>query len=283
MYLLLTLIALPASAATPTDATVAFYHGAPDRAGNYIVPTLTWTAAGAVHRDQAFDGAIDGHVYAQPLYWQPSGARGGLIIAATESNKVYALNAATGHVVWQTALGTAVPRDMLPCGNIGPLGITGTPVIDGTMGTVYLDAMIDRAGTPEHLVFGLRLTDGSVRPGFPIDVAAGLAARGIHFTASVQNQRGALSLLNGRIFVPFGGHDGDCGDYHGVVAAISLNPPQLVAGWATRAPKGGIWAPAGLSEADGSLYFTTGNTEDAHGWQDGEGVFRVRNRSRASD
>lgn len=275
LVLLLTLIALPAAAAAPTDATIAYYHGTPDRAGNYVVPTLTWTTAGAVHRDQAFDGAIDGHVYAQPLYWHPSAAQRGLIIAATESNNVYAMDAASGRVVWRTALGTPVPRDALPCGNIDPLGITGTPVIDGSTSTVYLDAMIDRAGVPKHLVFGLRLTDGSVRTGFPVDVAAGLVAQGIKFNPTVQNQRGALSLLNGRIFVPFGGHDGDCGDYRGVVAAFSLDPPKLVAGWATRAPKGGIWAPGGLSEADSSLYFTTGNTENAHGWQDGEGVFRV--------
>jgi hypothetical protein len=275
LVLLLTLIALPALAATPTDATVAFYHGAPDRAGNYIAPKLTWSAAGAVHRDQTFDGAIEGHVYAQPLYWHPPGAPRGLIITATESNNVYAMDAASGRAAWHLALGAAVPRDALPCGNIDPLGITGTPVIDTSTSTVYLDAMIDRGGTPQHLIFGLHLSDGSLLPGFPIDVAAALAAHGIHFVPRVQNQRGALSLLNGRIFVPFGGHNGDCGDYHGVVAAIGLNPPQLVAGWATRAAKGGIWAPGGLSEADGALYFTTGNTEDAHGWQDGEGVFRV--------
>jgi len=275
LVLLLTLIALPAAAAAPTDATIAFYHGTPDRAGNYVVPALTWAAAGAVHLDQTFDGAIAGHVYAQPLYWHPAGAQRGLIITATESNAVYALDAARGHVVWHITLGAPVPRDALPCGNIDPLGITGTPAIDVSTSTIYLDAMIDRAGTPQHLIIGLRLADGSVLPGFPIDVARGLAAHGIHFVPRVQNQRGALSLLNGRIFVPFGGHNGDCGDYHGVVAAISLNRPQLVAGWATRAPKGGIWAPAGLSEADGSLYFTTGNTDNAHGWQDGEGVFRV--------
>jgi hypothetical protein len=275
LVMLLMLFAMPASAATPIDQSVTSYHGDPDRAGNYIVPSLTWTTAGGVHRDQAFDGAIEGHVYAQPLYWHPAGAQRGLIITATESNDVYALDSASGHIVWHTALGAPVPRDALPCGNIDPLGITGTPVIDGSAGTVYLDAMINRTGTPQHLVYGLRLTDGSVLPGFPIDVAAGLAAHGIRFTPRVQNQRGALSLLNGRIFVPFGGHYGDCGDYHGVIAAISINPPQLVAGWATRAPKGGIWAPAGLSEADRALYFTTGNTDDAHGWQDGEGVFRV--------
>jgi hypothetical protein len=287
LIVLLTLIALPASAATPIDATVASYHGDPDRAGNYVVPSLTWAAVGGVHRDQAFDGTIEGHVYAQPLYWHPAGAQHGLVIAATESNNVYALDPASGHMVWHAALGPPVPRTALPCGNIDPLGITGTPVIDASASTVYLDAMIDRSGTPRHLVYGLHLADGSVLPSFPVDVAAGLAAQGIQFIPQVQNQRGALSLLNGRIFVPFGGHYGDCGDYRGVIAAISISPPQIVAGWATRAPKGGIWAPAGLSEADGALYFTTGNTDDAHGWQDGEGVFHVRadlaHRSNPSD
>src|SRR5208282_6882313 len=115
-------------------------------------------------------------------------------------------------------------------------------------GTVYLDAMIDDRGTPRHLVYGLQLADGGVLPGFPIDVAAGLAARGVRFNPVVQNQRGALALYNGRIFVPFGGHYGDCGDYHGLVVAVGVDPPQLLGTWITRAAKGGIWAPAGLSE-----------------------------------
>ena len=273
--LVLMLIATPAFGATATDATVASYHGAPDRAGNYIVPSLNWQSAGTVHRDEMFDGHVEGHVYAQPLYWRPPGSERGLIIATTESDFAYALDAATGHVVWRTAVGRPVPRAALPCGNIDPLGITGTPVIDVTRGTVYFDAMSDDRGAPRHLVYGLRLADGNVLPGFPIDVAAELATRGVRFSAVAQNQRGALALLNGRIFVPFGGHFGDCGDYHGAVVALGIDPPQLLGAWITRAPKGGIWAPAGASVADGSLYFSTGNTEGARDWQDGEGVFRV--------
>jgi hypothetical protein len=274
-FLILMLVATPAFGATPTDATVAFYHGAPDRAGNYVVPSLNWQSAATVRRDQTFDGRIEGHVYAQPLYWRPPGSERGLIIAATESDLVYALDAATGRVVWRTAVGRPVPRAALPCGNIDPLGITGTPVIDAARSAVYFDAMNDDRGVARHLIYGLRLADGSVLPGFPIDVATGLAARGVGFNAVAQNQRGALALLNGRIFVPFGGHFGDCDDYHGTVAALGVDPPRLLGGWTTRAAKGGIWAPAGLSEADGSLYFSTGNTEGARDWQDGEGVFRV--------
>jgi hypothetical protein len=273
--LALMLAATPALGATSTDTTVAFYHGAPDRSGNYVVPSLNWHTAGVIHSDQIFDGRVEGHVYAQPLYWRPPSGERGLIIAATESDFVYALDAATGRVVWRTTLGQPVPRAALPCGNIDPLGITGTPVIDAAHGAVYLDAMIYDRGTPQHLVFGLRLADGGVLAGFPIDVAAGLAARGIRFATAAQNQRGALALLNGRVFVPFGGHYGDCGDYHGVVIALGINPPQLLDAWVTRARKGGIWAPAGLSEADGSLYFSTGNTAGARDWEDGEAVFRV--------
>ena len=275
LLLALMLVATPAFGATPTDTTVASYHGASDRAGNYIVPGLNWRSAGTVRRDQMFDGRVEGHVYAQPLYWRRPGSEHGLIIAATEGDFVYALDAATGRVVWRTAVGRPVPRVALPCGNIDPLGITGTPVIDATRGAVYFDAMNDDRGTPRHLVYGLRLTDGSVLPGFPIDVAVGLATRGIGFNPVAQDQRGALALLSGRIFVPFGGHYGDCGDYHGTVVALSVDPPHLLGAWITRASKGGIWAPAGLSEADGSLYFATGNTEGARDWGDGEGVFRV--------
>jgi hypothetical protein len=275
IVLAMMLFATPAIGATPTNTTVASYHGAPDRAGNYIVPSLNWQSTGAVHRDQNFDGHVDGHVYGQPLYWRLPDSDRGLIISATESDLVYALDAMTGRVVWRTELGHPVSRDTLPCGNINPLGVTGTPVIDVARATVYLDAMIDNRGAPRHLVYGLRLTDGSVMPGFPIDVAAGLATRGIRFKPAYQNQRGALALLNGHVFVPFGGHFGDCGDYRGAVVSLRVDPPQLVGAWMTRGRKGGIWAPAGVSEADGSLYFSTGNTEGAQRWEDGEGVFRV--------
>jgi hypothetical protein len=275
LILALMLAAAPALGAAHTDTTVPFYHGAPDRAGNYIVPSLNWQTASAVHRLQGFDGNVEGHIYAQPLYWRPPGTGPALVIAATESDLVYGLDADTGHVVWRTALGQPARRSALPCGNIDPLGITGTPVIDVGRGAVYLDAMVDDRGRPLHLVYGLRLSDGGILPGFPIDVAAGLAARGIRFDAAAQNQRGALALLNGRIYVPFSGHFGDCSDYHGVLVGVGIDPPQLMGAWLTRAAKGGIWAPAGLSEVDGSLYFSTGNTEGARSWGDGESVFRV--------
>ena len=57
-----------ATAAIPTDATIPAYHGDPARSGDYVMPGLTWETAHALRRDTSFDGRVDGHVYAQPLY-----------------------------------------------------------------------------------------------------------------------------------------------------------------------------------------------------------------------
>lgn len=269
----------PRGAAAP-PATVATYHADPARSGHYIAPGLTWAAMAQLHRDRGFDGRVPGHVYAQPLFWQPPGAGRGRVIVATEDDVVMALDAATGRPVWQTRLGTPVPASALPCGNIDPLGITGTPVIDPGAGALYLDAMVAGPRGPQHSVFGLRLADGAVLPGWPVDVGTALAARGIRFVARDQNQRTALTLLDGRVFMGFGGHAGDCGQYRGMVLGIATAPPHLAAAWVTRGAKGGVWSPGGISVADDHLYFATGNTERGAGaagawsWDDGNGVFR---------
>ncbi len=133
------------------------------------------------------------------------------------------------------------------CGNIDPLGITGTPAIDAASGTLYLDAMVADAAGPRHLLFALSLSDGSVRSGWPIDVAAALRPAGQDFDPRVQNERGALLILGGTLYVPYGGFFGDCGDYHGWVVGIPLRDPQHVFAWRTRGRGGGIWAPGGIA------------------------------------
>src|ERR1700733_15566329 len=95
-------IALACLCAVPARADVVTYHNSLQRTGAYKIGRLTLAAAAGVHRDTGFNASIGGNVFAQPLYWQPPGAKNGLIIAATESNGVYALNEATGAVVWQT-------------------------------------------------------------------------------------------------------------------------------------------------------------------------------------
>ena len=253
-------------------ASVTEYHNDPARDGTFTTPGLSWAAAASLHVDENFHGTADGAVYAQPLYWRAPGAPHGLLIVATEADEVDALNADTGQTVWHAQLGRPVPLAQLPCGDIDPLGITGTPVIDASRGAVYLDAMVEQNGTPQHLVFGLNLSDGKVLPGWPVNVRQAL--RG-NFDPMVQNQRGALALLGHRLFVAYGGQFGDCGDYHGRVVGLATDPPHVVASWVTRANKGGIWAPGGISEADGALFFATGNTDTGANWADGEGVFRL--------
>lgn len=261
--------------------SVTMHHRTPDRSGQYVVPGLTWQRAAHLQRDTGFDGKIEGAVNAQPLYWHSAdtGAAAqsnGLLIVATETNAVYALDAATGRTVWRTALGPAVPRSAMPCGNIDPLGVTGTPVIDAASGTLYLDAMVLREGQPRHFVFGLSLRDGAVQKGWPLDMEAALKARGVAFTSRAQNQRSALALMDGQLFVPYGGNWGDCGDYRGMVVSVRLDHPGVANVWATRAAKGGIWAPGGIAAADGQLFVSTGNTEGTRTWGDGEAVIRLR-------
>ncbi len=266
-------MSLGARAATPPGANVLTYHGDLQRSGNYIVPSLTWKAAETMHRDAGFDGTVEGHVYAQPLYWRT--ARGDEIIVATESDVVQALSPVSGRTLWRVVLGRPVRTEEMPCGNIDPLGITGTPVIDPASGTVYLDAMVDRDGAPTHLVFGLSLIDGKVLPGWPVDVQAALRVHGISFAPRFQNQRAALALLNGRVYVAYSGNFGDCGPYHGIVLGLDVNPPHATVAWSTRGDKGGIWELGGISADGRFLFVATGNTETDEHWADGEGVFRL--------
>ena len=111
-----------------TTLSVTEYHGGPDRSGHYVVPGLTWDRARNVHMDAAFRAEVEGHIYAQPLYWHPPGSSEGLLIVATEDDAVYALDSKTGAVIWKRLLGDPVALSSLSCGNIDPLGITGTPV-----------------------------------------------------------------------------------------------------------------------------------------------------------
>jgi hypothetical protein len=204
----------------------------------------------------------------------------------TEDDNVLALDAGTGKPVWSRALGKPVPLDSLPCGNIDPLGITGTPAIDEAAQAIFLDAVVADPSGPRHLVFALSLKDGSTIEGWPVDVGEALKGIGQTFNARDQNQRGALTILDGSVYVPFGGHYGDCGDYHGWVVGISIGNPKLVRAWSTRASGGGIWAPGGISSDGRALYVATGNTMRATNWSDGEAVIRLApdlRRSNASD
>ena len=255
--------------------TVATYHGRADRSGNFVMPSLTWERARSLRLEPGFAPRFAGHLYAQPLYWHPPGRNSGVLIVASESNTVAAIDATTGKNLWSRTLGEPAPLSAFPCGNIDPLGITGTPVIDEAGRTLYVDAMVRAAAGARHRLFALSLDDGAVRPGWPIEVDKALRSIGQNFNSGVQNQRGALLILGGMLYVPYGGFFGDCGDYHGWVVGVRLGDPTQIVAWHTRARGGGIWAPGGLASDGTSIYAVTGNTIGAAAWSDGNAVLRL--------
>jgi hypothetical protein len=289
------------------------HHNNLARDGLYIEPALTHAAVmgtgaadgggGGLQLDTSFVTPLAGAaVYAQPLYLEGSGSVPDLVIEADEGNEVYAFDAATGAQVWMRTLGLFAtnlpsgPTGDLPCGGIFPIvGVTGTPVIDGATRTIYLDAMtIDTSSgsrVARHQVHALDAGTGQERIGWPVDLNTTASSGGTIFESTLQNQRGALTLLGGKVFIPFGGHEGDCAGYHGWVVGITTDGPPTVSAWATRAIGGGIWGASGIASDGASLYFATGNSKssasangrtssgDNNGpWGDSETVYKFPTR-----
>src|SRR5436305_15269407 len=120
------------SAIRPTNAqvNVTQEHNNPSRDGLYIDAAFTPGNAANLTRDLNFDGTIAGHVYAQPLYIEGGSSGKAMIIAATESDNVYGLDAVDGSIIWQRNVGEPVSADDLICTKFDPMGITGTPIVD---------------------------------------------------------------------------------------------------------------------------------------------------------
>jgi hypothetical protein len=260
--------------------SVVTYHGALNRSGLYEARGLNWAKAATVQLDAGFQATVDGRVFAQPLYWVPPDGGAARVIVATENNQVYALNARTGAQIWQMSLGTPVPKSNLPCGNINPMGVTGTPTIDPSTGIVYLEAYIQTSSNgPRHMVFGLSLATGAVAPGWPIDVATGLAALGGTFNNAPQGQRSALTLVNGVLYVPYAGHYGDCGTYNGMVVGFNLSQPAVSGFWSTETQGGGSWGQSGVAYDGTSMFVTTGNAfGSSTSWGGSEAVIRLSSK-----
>ena len=257
--------------------SVLTYHGSASRQGAYVMPGLTTQAAGGMHLDANFNGAVDGSVYAQPLFWQPPGAATGQVIVATETNRVYALDGVTGAVAWQTQLAPPIERG-LPCGNIDPEGVTGTPVLDAAHGAMFLDASTMTPSGARHLVYGLSLTDGHVLPGWPLDVQAALNAKGVDFSSSIQGNRSAILEVNGDIYLAYAGRAGDCGAYHGTVVQVNTAGPALAGVWQAQATGAGVWSQGGVVQDGNSLLFATGNdlSQPPTQWGGAQAIIRER-------
>lgn len=264
---------------THAAVNVTQHHNDYMRDGLYIDPAFTYSAATNLTRDLSFNGTVSGNVYAQPLYLDNGPGGQATVIVVTESNNVYALNAASGDVIWQDHLGTPVPTSKLPCGDINPLGITGTPVVDLTNNTLFVNAMTTPNGgkTTSDLIYALNVDTGATNAGWPVDVDTMAQFNGTSFTSGTQQQRGALAVLDGYVYVPYGGLNGDCGTYHGWIVGVQETNPASVLAWATGANGGGAWGVGGVASDDGvHPFITTGNTFNVSTWSGGEAVIRFQ-------
>jgi outer membrane protein assembly factor BamB len=258
-------------AGTPGAASVLEHHLHATRDGAYTDANVTTTAAGALKIDPGFTATVTGTIYGQPLYVDGWKTGQDAVFVATNMNHVTALNATTGAPLWDVTLGPPVAQTSLPCGQpYTSYGVMATPVIDVSTRTLYAESFQtpDGGKTFKHYVYALSIDTGATQTGWPVDVAAKVTG----FTANTQNDRGGLTILNGTLYVPYAGLNGDCGSYHGWVVGISTTTPATVAAYSTTASQGGIW---GAVASDGtSLYAVTGNTGGATTWGGGEALIR---------
>jgi hypothetical protein len=266
-------------------------HNHINRDGLFIDGALTETAlmGKTLHVDSTFGGTISGHAYASPLYVQDGVGHQGTFYVATENNMVYALKESDGtNAIPAKSAGTAASQSFLGgCGNISPIGITGTPAIDLATRLIVFDAATaDGSGSIKtQTIHAWSIDDFSEK--WSLDVSQISDAVAGSFKPEVQNQRSAVLIVNGVAYVTYGGHWGDCDNgadiYRGWIVGVPLsattsNAKSMAKEWATPATRAGMWAPGGPSSDGTSIFMTTGDTGDldigGSGWKGGYSVIR---------
>jgi PQQ-like domain len=228
-----------ATAITPNGSWPVYHHddghtGYDGTQPTAVTATTGWTSS-----------ALDQSVYAEPLVYQ------GIVYVATLNNTVYALNQTDGSLVWSNHLG-APETGGWTCGNVSPQGILGTPVIDPSTGRIYVATLgLDNVPRLE----GLDLATGLETMTTPITTPTP------GFDWRIEQQRGALAVRNGYVYVPFGGRAGDCGTYHGYVYAVPTNATAVTYFYATPGAGAGFWTAGGVvvDDSTGRVFDTSGN------------------------
>lgn len=240
-----------------------------------------------------FSCTVDGAVYTQPLWVARlivNGAVHNVVYVATAHDSLYAFDADASpcEPLWQVSLidvshgGTgnettvpAGPSDNLVGRGDGDMtpeaGVTGTPVIDPATGTLYVvSKSMDAAGTQFHQrLHAIDLATGAEKPGSPLDVAAsfpGGAAGGatVEFSARMENQRAALALANGTVYVAWGSHE-DAQPYYGWLLGYGYDGTGFTAAAtfnsSPNSGEAGIWMSGAAPAVDdqGRIYVLTGN------------------------
>ena len=271
-----------AIASVNAQVNVTQFHNHPSRDGLYIDSAFTQSAAANLTRDLSFDGSIVGNVHAQPLYIDKGSGGRPMIITVTESNNVYALDALDGSIIWKRNVGEPVSMDDLICSDFDPMGIIGTPIVDIASRALFFNAMVtpDRGATKKHFIFSLDVDTGDIKLGWPVDVEAMASYDGIQFVPAIQQQRSALGIVGGILYVGYGSMR-DCSNYHGWLIGVPIGNPAGVTAWAAAinvgTHGGAIWGVGGIASDGKNPFVTTANTFDTDGiWAGGEAVIRFQ-------
>jgi hypothetical protein len=232
---------------------------------------------------------IDGVSDASPLYVAnvniPGQGFHNVVYVETEHNGVYAFDAdgLSSNPLWKvsfinpaagiTTITPADTGDCCPSDMPVESGITGTPVIDQVTGTLYVVAVTKEvSGTTTNFVqrlHALDITTGAEKFGGPVKIQASVPGTGdgssggqVAFDPLHQNQRAALLLTNGTVYIAWGGH-ADRPPYHGWIIGYNASTLQQVMAYnaTPNAAGGGIWQSGdGLTtDSTGRIYFVTGN------------------------
>jgi len=260
------------------------------RTGQNLAETLLTPAnVNAPQFGRLFSYAIDGVSDASPLYVAnvniPGQGFHNMVFVATEHDSVYAFDAEglVSGPLWKvsfinpaagiTTITPADTGDCCPSDMPFESGITGTPVIDPATGTLYVVAITKEvSGNTTKFVqrlHALDITTGAEKFGGPVIIQASVPGTGdgssgsqLPFDPLHENQRGALLLTNGTVFIAWGGH-ADKPPYHGWVLGYNAATFQQVMAYSStpNGSAGGIWQSGdGLTtDSTGRIYFVTGN------------------------
>ena len=226
---------------------------------------------------------VDDQVYAQPLVYGNlpiSGAAHNVVFIATVNNSIYAFDGDNGNLYWHnnfSASGMRAPKntDMTgACGGAyqdfsGNIGIVGTPVIDSASKTIYFVARSTDGTNFVQYLHAVNILTGGEQAGSPVKIAATYTGSGdgsvnnvVSFDPQRNNQRAALTLLNGIVYINFSSHC-DWGPYHGWILGYNYKTlqQQIVYNDTPNGSDGGIWESGmGLSsDPQGNLYAVVGN------------------------
>jgi iron transport multicopper oxidase len=269
LVVFIALFGLAAIPASPGGADVIQQHGNARADGWYPDQTnLSSVVQPNGTFGKLFEANVDGQVYAQPLI------SNGKVLVATENAKAYAFDK-TGDgsaAAWSVNLGNPWKAADLGCADLTPnIGVTGTPAIDPATNTEYLVAktyVSGNSGPAIQKLHALDITTGTERPGFPVVIqGAAQNAANVVFPPTTQLQRPGLLLMNGVVYIAFGGHC-DHPPYYGWVFGVgaynATNVAQIVARWTVHQTGdwgGGIWQAGGalLSDKPGDILLATGN------------------------